>query len=311
MSSVLLPFALLTTFLSVILIAVALELSRADRRRAMHVLQAQVGRAALNLREEELSRPFAERALLPVVKGLRTVGLRLTPVGMRRRLARKLVLAGSPAGWDAEKLAALKMVGGGGGLALGFALSQVLPVEGVRSIGLMALLSAIGFLLPDGMTDAAAKRRQERIRKELPDSIDLLTISVEAGLSFDAALAQVVRSSPGPLAVEIGRTLQEVRLGVSRVDALRNLAERSSVEELRSFVLAVVQAEVFGVSTTKVLRAQSRELRIKRRQRAEMKSMQVPVKILFPLIFCILPALFVVILGPAAIRIMRDFFGIL
>ncbi len=311
MSSLLLPFALVAVFASVLLIAVAVELSRADRRRAMQVLQSQVGRAVMNLREEELARPFVERALLPLVGTLRTVGLRLTPVGVRRRLARKLVLAGSPPGWDAEKVAALKIVGGFGGFALGLAISRVLQLGGVRSFGVMALFTAIGFLLPDGVVDVSAKKRQETIRREMPDSIDLLTISVEAGLSFDAALAQVVKSSSGPLSVEIGRMLQEVRLGVSRVDALKNLADRADLEELRSFVLAVVQAEVFGVSTVKVLRAQARDLRIKRRQRAELKSMQVPVKMLFPLIFCILPALFVVILGPAVIRILRDFFGLL
>jgi tight adherence protein C len=134
---------------------------------------------------------------------------------------------------------------------------------------------------------------------------------VEAGLGFDAALGQVVRSTEGPLAQEIARMLQEMQVGVSRADALRAMAERNDVEELRGFVLAMVQAEQFGVSISKVLRSQAKQLRLKRRQRAEEKAMKVPVKILFPLIFCILPAMFVVLLGPGIIRVMQEFFGIL
>jgi tight adherence protein C len=133
---------------------------------------------------------------------------------------------------------------------------------------------------------------------------------VEAGLGFDAALAQVVRNVPGPLSEEIARLLQEMQLGVTRVDAFRHLAERTDVDELRGFTLAMIQADIFGVSIANVLRAQAKDLRIKRRQRAEKKAMTSPLKLLFPLIFCVLPALFVVVLGPGAIRILHNFFGI-
>jgi tight adherence protein C len=140
--------------------------------------------------------------------------------------------------------------------------------------------------------------------------MDLLTISVEAGLGFDAALVQVISNTPGPLSEEFSRLLQEMRLGHSRVQAFKNLQGRTDVDELASFILAMIQADTFGVSIAKVLREQAKELRTKRRQRAEEAAMKVPIKILFPLIFCVLPALFIVILGPGAIRIAENLFGI-
>jgi tight adherence protein C len=139
--------------------------------------------------------------------------------------------------------------------------------------------------------------------------MDLLTISVEAGLGFDSALAQVVKHVPGPLTEEISRMMQEVQLGATRGEAFRHLGERSNVEELKSFVLAMVQADIFGISVSKVLRAQAKELRTRRRQRAERTAMQIPVKILFPMILCVMPALFIVVIGPGAIRIAESFAG--
>src|SRR5207237_5061630 len=144
----------------------------------------------------------------------------------------------------------------------------------------------VGYLVPGAGLGQKAINRQEAIRMALPDTMDLLTVSVEAGLGFDAALAHVRKNVPGALSDEIGRMLQEMQLGVSRSVALRALAARSEVDELKAFVLAVVQADAFGISISKVLRAQARELRVKRRQRAEEKAIKVPVKLLFPLIFC-------------------------
>jgi tight adherence protein C len=154
-----------------------------------------------------------------------------------------------------------------------------------------------------------ALNRQEAIRRALPDTLDLLTISVEAGLGFDAALAHVQRKIPGALSDEIGRTLHELQLGVARKEALRNLSARNDVEELKGLVVAMVQADEFGVSVAKVLRAQSRELRIRRRQRAEEKAMKVPVKLLVPVIVGFLPAIFVAIAGPGIIRLVQAFSG--
>jgi tight adherence protein C len=165
-----------------------------------------------------------------------------------------------------------------------------------------------GYIAPDSILNRKAEDRQKRIRRAMPDTMDLLTISVEAGLGFDSALAQVVQHVPGPLSLELGRMLQEVQLGRSRADAFRDLAARTDVEEMSAFTLAMIQADIFGVSVSKVLRAQAKELRVKRRQSAERIAMQIPVKILFPMLFCVMPALFVVVIGPGAIRIFDAFF---
>jgi len=153
-----------------------------------------------------------------------------------------------------------------------------------------------------------AEDRQKEILDSLSDTLDLLTISVEAGLSLNASIAQVVHNVPGVLSQEFARMLQEIQLGVSRSEAFRHLAERTDVDELNAFALAMIQADVFGVSISSVLRTQAQQLRIKRRQRAEAKAQQTPVKIVFPLILCVLPALFVVIVGPGAIRIVQSLF---
>ncbi len=147
------------------------------------------------------------------------------------------------------------------------------------------------------------------MRRELPDALDLLTISVEAGLAFDSALSQVARNTSGPLAEEFFRVLQEMQIGLGRADAMRALGDRTDLPELRGFITSMVQADSFGIPVAQVLRVQAREMRVKRSQRAEELAQKVPVKILFPLIFCILPSLFVVILGPAVIQIFTSFNG--
>jgi tight adherence protein C len=226
---------------------------------------------------------------------------------VRRSLQHKLVLAGSPAGWDADRVLASKVGGLALGLVAGVLFVLALPVPlGFRLLGLV-VLCLVGFFIPNVALTNQVQRRQAQIRSDLPDSIDLLTISVEAGLGFDAALAQVSRNTSGPLAEEFYRTLQEVQLGRSRTEAMRNLAGRSNVPELKAFVLAMVQADIFGIAVAKVLRIQAGEMRLKRRQLAEERAMKVPIKVLFPVLFCIFPALFVVILGPAIMRIIVVF----
>jgi tight adherence protein C len=310
MSRYLVPLSALSTFLAVGLLGLAAYLSSERRRRAVQLLEAQVGRTVPVTREEDLSRSFVSRALVPFLGGLGSIGTRLTPIGMRKRIGRKVVLMGSPPGWDADKLAAIKVMGAITGVGLGWLSATALGREGLMYWSVILVMGGIGALLPGAMLDIKARTRQELIRRALPDTMDLLTISVEAGLGFDAALAQVVRSTEGPLAQEVARMLQEMQVGVARADALRNVADRNDVDELRGFVLAMVQAEQFGVSIAKVLRSQAGQLRTKRRQRAEEKAMKIPVKILFPLIFCILPAMFVVLLGPGIIRVASQFLGL-
>jgi tight adherence protein C len=218
-------------------------------------------------------------------------------------------MAGNPAGWDADRVLATKI----GCLVVGILIGAALLVSLPFNLGLLLLtflaLCLLGYFLPNLVLLNIIQRRQAKMRLALPDAIDLLTISVEAGLGFDAALAHVSRNTTGPLAEEFYRTLQEVQLGRSRSEAMRNLADRSSVPELTAFVLAMVQADVFGISVANVLRIQSREMRKKRRQLAEERAMKVPIKVLFPVLFCIFPALFVVILGPAIMRIASAFGG--
>jgi tight adherence protein C len=228
---------------------------------------------------------------------------------MRQRIARQLVLSGNTGTMNADKMAAVKVFGGVGGAVLGLALAKLAGLPNTLVLGAGIIGGAIAYLLPGGGLSQRALNRQEAIRRALPDTMDLLTISVEAGLGFDAALAHVRKNVPGPLSDEIGRTLQELQLGVSRKVALRNLSGRNDVDELTGFVVAMVQADEFGVSVAKVLRAQSRELRIRRRQRAEEKAMKVPVKLLVPLIAGFLPAIFVSIVGPGIIRLARAFSG--
>jgi tight adherence protein C len=309
MSSLYLPLALIATFCAVGLGGLAVEVTLSERRRTLQLLESQVGQISMNLRQEELSHSFLERVLFPVGHALGVIARRVTPLDMHKRISHRLMLAGSPAGWDEEKVASVKVLGLVGAGLFGFMMTWMGGSSPAAIAAAGAFFGAMGFMAPDAVLDHAARERQDQIQKALPDSMDLLTISVEAGLGFDAALSQVVHNVPGPLSREIGRMLQEVQLGVARVDAFRNLADRTEVDELRAFVLAMIQADVFGVGVAGVLRAQAKELRTKRRQRAERKAMQTPVKILFPLIFCVLPALFVVILGPGAIRIFDSFFG--
>lgn len=306
MSSLWLSLAMVGTFLAVLAGVFAVATLLSERRRPVTMLETQMGIATADHREQQLDTSFVERVVVPF--GMRLGGLlrRLLPIDAKR-IERKLVLAGNPVGWDPEKVAAFKAVGGLAGLVFGLMLALTLGWGGPARIALIAVPAVIFFLMPSAYISQRAVNRQTELQRALPDTMDLLTISVEAGLGFDAALAQVTRNVPGALSEEVARTLQEMQIGVSRVDAFRHLAERTDVEELNAFVLAMIQADMFGVSVAKVLRAQARELRQKRRQRAERMAMKVPVKIVFPMIFCILPAIFVVVLGPAVIRFFEDF----
>ena len=249
---------------------------------------------------------FSERVLVPGMGRLTSIGRRLTPEGREAQLQRKLDLAGNPAGWDVDRIYALKFLGLVVGAVLGAVMALVLGGSLLTALGSGVVLGVVGFFGPSIWLYQKAYERTAQIRKDLPDALDLLTISVEAGLAFDAALGQVARNTQGPLAEEFFRVLQEMQIGLGRVEALRALGERTDLPELRGFVSAMVQADSFGIPIANVLRVQAKEMRVRRTQRAEEMAQKVPVKILFPLIFCILPALFVVVIGPAAINIFRN-----
>ena len=232
---------------------------------------------------------------------------KVTPIDTRDRIAKKLLLAGSPVGWDAERVLAFKVILAAAGFIGGLVLVRLMDLTPFLQVVVIALLTFVGFIVPDSVLSSRVEDRKKEILRTLSDTLDLLTISVEAGLSLNAAIAQVVKNVPGVLSSEFARMLQEIQLGVPRSDAFRHLAERTDVEELNGFALAMIQADIFGVSIASVLRTQASQLRIKRRQAAEAKAQQSPVKIVFPLILCILPALFVVIVGPGAINIYTQF----
>jgi tight adherence protein C len=265
------------------------------------------GSGPTDLRAALLDRSASERAVKPLVFALANLCRRLTPVAWIEGLDRRLTLGGRPAAWPLERVLAGKVILGVAGLLVGF-----LAFADKRSLTwflIWAGMAALGYFAPDLLLHSQGQKRRDAIRLELPDTLDQMTIAVEAGLGFEAAMLRAGRTGDGVLAQELIRTMQEIQIGVPRMKALRNLADRTEAPDLRHFVLAVVQAEGYGIPVADVLRTQAAELRVKRRQRAEEKAMQIPVKVIFPLILCILPTLFIVILGPAAIQISRTLFG--
>lgn len=258
---------------------------------------------------EELIRPFGERVLEPLQQRALRLGRRLSGADSAARLQRKLDAAGNPGDLSADRVVSLKVIGAGVFLIVGLALGLVLGLSpAILTLEMVATL-LLGFYAPDLYLYQATYNRSEQLCRELPDAIDLLTISVESGLGFDAACQQVARNTEGPLSDEFSRMLSEMQIGQGRSQALRAMAERTNVDDVRSFVGAMVQADSFGIPIGSVLRVQSGEIRVKRRQRAEAKAQQVPVKMTVPLIFCILPCLFAVVMGPAALSIMDNGLG--
>lgn len=260
-------------------------------------------------RDRELLRPAYERALTPILGGFVNVGRRLLPSDYVEKTRHRHQSAGKydPGAVDryiALQVACLLIV------PVAFILFPVMNIFGLSSkMNLLSflLLSAAGIFLPSARLSSAIEDRQKSIQRQLPDILDLLVISVEAGLGFEQALDRTVASVPGELSLEFARMLGETRAGVARADALRALEERIDVPEVRSFVLAIIQADTFGVSIGQVLRGQADEMRIKRRQLAQERAQKAPVKMLIPMVFCIFPSLFVVVIGPAIISIKKAF----
>jgi tight adherence protein C len=258
--------------------------------------------------KQELERPFSERVIAPLGERLVGIGRRLVRADTADRIQHRLDIAGNPPGWDVSRIIGLKVLGLGvlSGLGLLYTLGSGQPL--LRVAVITAAVGAFGYVLPNILLYNAGQKREVLMQRALPDALDLLTISVEAGLGFDAAVAKVARNTTGPLAQEFARLLQEMQIGMGRMEAMRAMAERTSMKDLRSFCLAMVQADNLGIPIGRVLRIQSKEMRVKRRQRAEEKAQQVPVKIMIPLVLFILPCLFLVVGGPAALA-MIDAFG--
>jgi len=264
--------------------------------------------ASLQTRDEVLTSGISERAIAPIVEGLGKFALRFTPQGWVNKAQKKLVYAGMADRMDGNTWAALRIIALIGVLVLFFIVQSAFGTP-IQKLMLFGVLMGIGFVGPEAVLNRRIDERRKEMEKSLPDLIDLLVISVEAGLGFEAAMGRVVQAVPGELSREFTRTLQETRVGVSRHKALRALAERTDVDDLNAFVLALIQADQFGVSIARMLRVQANEMRVRRRQRAQEKAFAAPVKLVFPLVLCIFPSMFVVLLGPAAINIATVFGG--
>lgn len=259
--------------------------------------------------QSELETSFGERVVTPLLNRSLVLGRKLTPADYADRIRHRLDLAGNPQGWTVDRVTSSKFVGFAAALVLSLTVALVVGLGIAPALVVCVGASVAGYCAPNLYLYQKGYDRTERMKKDLADALDLLTISVEAGLGFDAALQHVARSTEGPLAEEFARVLQEMQLGTGRSNALRALGERTAVPDLRGFVSAMVQADAFGIPIGHILRVQSAEIRVKRRQRAEEKAQKVPVKILVPLILCILPCLFITVLGPAVISIMGVFSG--
>jgi tight adherence protein C len=258
--------------------------------------------ASLQSREELLAANFNERAVAPLAGKVGRMLLRFTPMGWAQRAESRLAIAGWFPRIDGNSWAAIRVISVVVAL-IGWALLQgILPAG--QKVMILGLMGVAGVLGPESVLSRKISERRERIARELPDVIDLLVISVEAGLGFEAALGRVVQNVPGELSDEFARMLQETRVGVSRNRAMKSLAERTDVDELNSFILSINQADQFGVSVARMLRVQADEIRVRRRQKIQEKAFAAPVKMTFPLVLCIFPAIFVVLLAPAAMQIV-------
>ena len=260
-----------------------------------------------DLRDQEMLAPISERVLAPMVGGLTAIAGRLSPHGYREEVARKLVLGGHPGELTVDQVLVLKLLGMVSGILWLPLVFVVLHLSGGFALIVVVFLWFGSFMLPDVYISRAIDARKHDISVQLPDILDLLVISVEAGLGFEQALERTTNAVPGPLSDEFRRMLRETRIGSTRAEALRAMDERCDVPELRTFILAMLQADTFGVSVSRLLRSQADEMRIRRRLRAQGQAQKAPVKMLFPLVFCIFPAIFVVILGPAMIQLSGAF----
>jgi tight adherence protein C len=263
----------------------------------------------MSLEEIELSQSFYERIILPLFNRVGEFSSKFTPQATLESARRKLEMAGNPMQMDPAFFLALRFI-----IAILFGgLIMSLYVFGGRNIaqgmGLSALFTLIGFIFPDMWLSGRMRGRQKMIFRAMPDALDLLTICVEAGLGFDAAMSRVHEKWENDLGLELGRVIQEIRLGKLRRDALRDMSERLGVPEMTSFVAAVIQSEQLGVSMAKVLRIQSDQMRVRRRQMAEEEAHRAPIKMVFPIALLIFPSIMLILLGPAAMLLVTSPMG--
>jgi tight adherence protein C len=276
---------------------------RAQIRESLRRLE---GYKVSGARDQEMLKSFGSRVVDPLSTGALGLIRKYTPVGYSDSVRHKLVLAGNPPGFELDRLLIFKVLGLASGIVWVPLVLMGLGFKGITALFAVAVLWGASFMLPDLSLGRKIEARRKEIAQKLPDILDLLVISVEAGLGFEQAIDRTSASVPGPLSEEFRRMLQETRVGATRADALRALDERTEVPELRSFILAMLQADTFGVSISRILRAQADEMRVRRRLAAQELAQKAPIKMLFPLVLCIFPAMFVVVLGPAFISISKN-----
>ncbi|MCJ7718068.1 MAG: type II secretion system F family protein [Anaerolineales bacterium] len=291
--------------LAIALVVVGMR-SRQDETPLDERLHEYISRGEeISLEEIELSQPITERIIVPIVQKIGELTEKFTPQNAIEDTEKKLELAGNPPGidptifWAARFIAA---IGVGGILLFVFSMGSINWTWG-RKLLLTGIFGVIGFFMPQLLLQSKISSRQDMIRKSMPDALDLLTICVQAGLGFDAAMSRVAEKWEDALADEFSRCLREIQLGNVRRVALRNMADRIGMTEMTSFVAGIIQSEQLGVSMAKVLRIQSDQMRTRRRQLAEEKAQQAPIKMLFPMALLIFPSILIILLGPAGLQL--------
>ncbi len=269
------------------------------------------GEQIASLEEIEMSQSIADRVIIPMARRFGEIALRFTPQNALEVTARKIELAGSPRGLDPTLFWAARFAVAIGIAVLLLFIFSIGTIDWTwgRKLIIVIAFTLLGFYVPELLLSSRIRRRQENVRKALPDALDLLTICVEAGLGFDGAMAKVNEKWEDELAMAFGRVLREIQLGKLRRVALKDMSDRIDISEMTSFVAAIIQSEQLGVSMAKVLRIQADQMRIRRRQAAEEKAQQAPIKMLFPMGLLIFPSLLIILLGPAAVQLMQSALG--
>ena len=290
-------------FVAIMLVIIGITSPRPADRVEARLLD--YGDRVMTLEEIELSQPFSQRVLLPMIRASSAFVSRFTPQRSLENTQHNLDLGGNPNNWSAAEFLGIRGLSALLLAAVTFAVLMLSEAPVTRQLLLSLVMGLLGFFLPVLWLGQRIRSRQDEIVKTLPDVLDLLTISVEAGLPFDGAMQRVAEKWDNELSRGFRRLLTEMQVGKSRRDALRDMAARMEVPDVTSFVAALVQADQLGISIAKVLRIQSEQMRIKRRQRAEEKAQQAPIKMLIPMTFLIFPTILIVILGPAFL-ILRE-----
>ncbi len=297
-------FLLMVILLQLMFVAIFRERWAVSQRLSMLSQQEQNE----NLDEPaELRKSFSDRVVHPLIAGLARLMTRFTRQEVRKQVALRLSQAGHPWGLGSQEWVAWRTLVTIGPALIGVLIAAAIPTQRARLALMVPVWGIGGYLLSEAYLSSLINKRRGEVQRSLPDVLDLLTVSVEAGLGFDAAMLKVVEKMPGVLADDFQRVAQEISVGKPRRDALKDMAVRTGVADLNSFISSLVQAEQLGTSMGRVLRVQAKDMRYKRRQRAEEQAMKAPIKILFPLVMFIFPTLFLVLLGPAFLKFLDAF----